>query len=51
MTTVNLHTHTVRCKHAKGYPIDYAKAAAERGIRVLGMTDHIGQAVFRRLIR
>ena len=40
MTTVNLHTHTVRCKHAKGYPIDYAKAAAERGIRVLGMTDH-----------
>ena len=36
----NLHTHTKRCKHAKGIPMDYAKAAADRGIRVLGMTDH-----------
>ena len=40
MTTVNLHTHTVRCKHAKGYPVDYAKAAVEHGFHVLGMTDH-----------
>lgn len=40
MATVNLHSHTLRCKHAKGYPIDYAKAAAEKGIRILGMTDH-----------
>ncbi len=40
MATVNLHTHTTRCKHAKGFPADYARAAEERGIRVLGMTDH-----------
>ena len=40
MATVNLHTHTIRCKHAKGYPEDYAKAARAQGIRVLGMTDH-----------
>ena len=36
----NLHTHTFRCKHAKGTPLDYAKAAAEHGLSVLGMTDH-----------
>lgn len=36
----NLHTHTLRCKHAKGVPMDYAKAAKEHGIKVLGMTDH-----------
>ena len=23
----NLHSHTKRCKHAKGIPMDYAKAA------------------------
>ena len=40
ITTVNLHTHTHRCKHARGSPADYAKAAEEKGIRVLGMTDH-----------
>ena len=40
ITTVNLHTHTCRCKHARGIPADYAKAAEEKGIRVLGMTDH-----------
>ena len=40
ITTVNLHTHTHRCKHARGIPADYAKAAEEKGIRVLGMTDH-----------
>ena len=36
----NLHSHTKRCKHAKGIPMDYAKAAAEHGMKVLGMTDH-----------
>ena len=40
MATVNLHTHTARCKHAKGFPADYARAAEAQGIRVLGMTDH-----------
>jgi len=38
--TQNLHTHTHRCKHAKGIPMDYARAASGKGIHVLGMTDH-----------
>ncbi len=37
---VNLHTHTFRCKHAKGKPVDYAAAAVEKGIHVLGFSDH-----------
>ena len=40
MVSVNLHTHTARCKHAKGLPVDYAQAAVDRGIHVLGITDH-----------
>lgn len=40
MITVNLHTHTLRCKHAKGLPLDYARSAVEQGFHVLGMTDH-----------
>lgn len=40
MATVNLHTHSLRCKHAKGNPMDYAKAALEQGLHVLGMSDH-----------
>jgi histidinol-phosphatase (PHP family) len=38
--TVNLHTHTCLCKHAKGTPLEYAAAADKRGIRVLGISDH-----------
>lgn len=37
---VNLHTHTWRCKHAAGTVAEYARAASEKGLRVLGMTDH-----------
>ena len=37
---VNLHTHTSRCKHAVGTPADYAAAAAEKGLAVLGFSDH-----------
>lgn len=36
----NYHTHTYRCKHAQGDVVDYARAAWEKGITVLGMTDH-----------
>jgi histidinol-phosphatase (PHP family) len=36
----NLHTHTVRCKHAAGIPSDYAAAAVQKGISVLGFSDH-----------
>lgn len=37
----NYHTHTFRCKHASGDTIDYARAASERGMDVLGITDHV----------
>lgn len=40
MATVNLHTHTVRCKHAKGTVADYVQAACAQGFHVLGITDH-----------
>ncbi len=36
----NYHTHTFRCNHAEGDAEDYAKAAVDRGFRVLGFTDH-----------
>lgn len=35
------HTHTHLCRHAGGTPIDYARAAAERGIPEIACTDHI----------
>ena len=35
------HTHTQLCRHAGGLPIDYARAAAERGIPEIACTDHI----------
>lgn len=34
------HTHTFRCKHASGKIADYAKAALEKKVEVLGVTDH-----------
>jgi histidinol-phosphatase (PHP family) len=36
----NYHTHTFRCKHAVGDARDYARAALEHGVTVLGITDH-----------
>ena len=35
------HTHTQLCRHAGGLPIDYARAAAARGIPAIACTDHI----------
>jgi histidinol-phosphatase (PHP family) len=35
------HTHTQFCRHAGGLPMDYARAAAERGIPEIACTDHI----------
>lgn len=35
------HTHTYLCRHAGGLPIDYARAAAARGIPEIACTDHI----------
>ena len=38
--TCNLHTHTYRCRHAAGNVADYCRAAIERGLTVLGFSDH-----------
>ena len=35
------HTHTRLCRHAGGNPLDYARAAAARGIPEIACTDHI----------
>ncbi|MBQ8927500.1 MAG: histidinol-phosphatase [Oscillospiraceae bacterium] len=36
----NYHTHTYRCHHASGEDEAYVEAAIERGLRVLGFSDH-----------
>lgn len=36
----NFHTHTFRCKHAKGETTDYCSYAVEHGMRTLGFSDH-----------
>ena len=36
----NYHTHTVRCRHAKGSDEDYIRRAMEAGIKYLGFSDH-----------
>ena len=36
----NFHTHTSRCKHATGTPLDYCEAALSAGVSVLGFSDH-----------
>lgn len=38
--TVNLHTHTWRCKHASGTVSDYCREAVQQGIQILGISDH-----------
>ena len=37
---VNLHTHTYRCRHAKGTDEDYVLAAIDAGYDKLGFADH-----------
>ena len=36
----NFHTHTYRCKHAKGDVADYCDEAIQRGMKTLGFSDH-----------
>lgn len=36
----NFHTHTFRCKHAKGDVEDYCRAALDRGMQTVGFSDH-----------
>ena len=38
---INLHTHTERCRHATGSAAEYAKAAHDAGIKILGFSDHM----------
>lgn len=41
--TENYHTHTARCHHAVGTEREYIETAIERGIKVLGFSDHSPQ--------
>lgn len=40
MQKFNYHTHTYRCKHAKGSDEEYVLKAIEAGYTVLGFSDH-----------
>ena len=36
----NYHTHTPLCRHAKGTVLEYAQAAHDAGLKILGFSDH-----------
>ncbi len=36
----NYHTHTPLCRHAKGAVMEYAQAAYDAGLKILGFSDH-----------
>lgn len=36
----NYHTHTPRCRHAKGGEEEYVQSAIDRGLKILGFADH-----------
>jgi histidinol-phosphatase (PHP family) len=36
----NFHTHTYRCKHATGDVADYVQAAVDKGLDLIGISDH-----------
>jgi len=40
MIDTNCHTHTCRCKHARGDVEDYCREAVARGLTTLGFSDH-----------
>lgn len=40
MKKINYHTHTQLCRHAGGTELDYAMAAVESGLDVLGFSEH-----------
>lgn len=40
MGYTNFHTHTPRCKHARGTEEEYIRAAVESGYEELGFSDH-----------
>lgn len=40
MIKTNYHSHTTRCKHAKGFDEDYILSAIKAGFKELGFADH-----------
>ena len=42
----NFHTHTARCNHADGTDREYVEAAIQKGIKVLGFSDHTPYPAF-----
>ena len=36
----NYHTHTARCRHARGTEEEYVQRAIESGLKILGFSDH-----------
>ena len=40
MLTINYHTHTSRCRHAKGTDREYVESAIAAGVKILGFSDH-----------
>ena len=39
----NLHSHTPRCRHARGAEREYVENALKRGLRIYGFSDHTPQ--------
>lgn len=39
----NYHSHTHRCRHARGKEIEYVEKAIERGLKIFGFSDHTPQ--------
>lgn len=39
----NYHSHTARCRHAKGTEEEYVKNAIDRGLQIFGFSDHTPQ--------
>lgn len=39
----NYHTHTPRCRHAQGAEEEYVRNAIDRGLKILGFSDHTPQ--------
>ena len=39
----NYHTHTMRCRHARGNEEEYIRAALQAGMKELGFSDHAPQ--------
>ena len=41
MRLPDYHTHTARCGHASGQPVEYVRAAQARGLLGIGIADHL----------